>query len=127
MTDPYNGAIASGNPLVGLNGWCGDPQDWLNSIVDVSAYAGQTVQFRFRVGTDNGVGTEGWTIDDVVVQSCEAPCAYDVNGSGSVDIVDVQLVAGAFGTNVPAYDFNDNDIVDIFDIQTIAERWQIGC
>jgi hypothetical protein len=39
----------------------------------------------------------------------------------------VQLVAGAFGTNVPAYDFNDNDIVDIFDIQTIAERWQIGC
>lgn len=127
LTDPYNGAIASGNPLAGLNGWCGDPQDWLNSIVDINAYAGQTVQFRFRVGTDSSVGREGWTIDDVVVQSCQTPCAYDVNGSGGVDIVDVQLVAAAFGTNVPAYDFNDNNIVDVSDIQTVAERWQVGC
>jgi murein tripeptide amidase MpaA len=129
LTDPYDGPISASysNPLANLRAWCGNPQDWLNSIVDVSAYAGQTVQFRFRLGTDSGVGAEGWTIDQVVVQSCEAPCAYDVNGDGSVDIVDVQLVAGAFGTNVPAYDFNDNDIVDVFDIQTIAERWQIGC
>ncbi len=74
-----------------------------------------------------GVGTRAGTVDDVVVQSCQAPCAYDVNGSGGVDIVDVQLVAGAFGTNVPAYDFNGNDIVDVFDIQTVAERWQVGC
>jgi hypothetical protein len=129
LTDPYDGPISASysNPLANLRAWCGNPQDWLNSIVDVSAYAGQTVRFRFRLGTDNGVGAEGWTIDQVVVQSCEAPCVYDVNGSGSVDIVDVQLVAGAFGANVPAYDFNDNYIVDVFDIQTIAERWQIGC
>ncbi len=127
LTDPYNGAIASGNPLVGLNGWCGDPQDWLNSIVDVSAYAGQTVQFRFRVGTDTSVGREGWTIDDVMVQSCQAPCAYDVDGSGGIDIVDVQLVASAFGTNTPAYDFDNSGTVDVFDIQAVADRWQVGC
>lgn len=127
LTDPYNGPIASGNPLAGLNGWCGDPQDWLNSIVDVSAYAGQTVQFRFRVGTDSSVGREGWTIDDVVVQSCQAPCAYDVNGDGGIDIVDVQLVASAFGTNNPAYDFDDNGTVDVLDIQAVADRWQTGC
>ena len=44
------------NPLGGLQAWCGDPQPYLNSIVDVSAYAGQTVQFRLRLGTDSSVG-----------------------------------------------------------------------
>jgi choice-of-anchor B domain-containing protein len=74
LTDPYDGAVdgTSGNPLAGLNAWCGQPQPWLNSVVDVGAYAGQTVQFRFRLGTDAGVGTEGWYVDDYLVQSCVA-------------------------------------------------------
>jgi hypothetical protein len=74
LTDPYDGPIGSGynNPLTGLDAWCGDPQDWLNSVVDIDAYAGETVQFRFRLGTDNIIGREGWYIDDVKVQSCEA-------------------------------------------------------
>lgn len=74
LTDPYNGPInASSNPLNSLNAWCGDPQDWLKSAVALNAYAGQTVNFRFRLGTDSSVGREGWTIDDVVVQSCLVP------------------------------------------------------
>ncbi|MEZ4767583.1 MAG: M14 family zinc carboxypeptidase [Caldilineales bacterium] len=129
LSDPYDGTVSTSysNPLGGLRAWCGDPQDWLNSLVDVSDYAGQTVQFRFRLGSDNGVSREGWSIDDVVVQSCQVPCVYDVNGSGGVDILDVQLVAGAFGTNTPAYDFNHDNIVDVLDIQAVADRWQVGC
>jgi len=127
LTDPYNGPIASGNPLAGLNGWCGDPQDWLNSIVDINAYAGQTVQFRFRLSTDTSVGREGWTIDDVVVQSCQAACPYNVNGIGGVDIVDIQLIAGAFGANMPAYDFDQDGSVDVDDMVAAAQRWIVGC
>ncbi|MCK5920806.1 MAG: choice-of-anchor J domain-containing protein, partial [Methylococcales bacterium] len=76
LTDPYNGPLDGGfnNPLIGSNAWCGDPQEWLNSIVDVDAYAGQTVQFRLRLGTDASVSRPGWNIDDVKVQSC-APSA----------------------------------------------------
>ena len=71
LTDPYDGAITTtSNPLNGKSAWCGDPQDWLNSIVDISAYAGQTVKFRFRLGSDSSVSREGWYVDDVVVQSC---------------------------------------------------------
>ena len=74
LTDPYNGPINSNffNPLGGRLAWCGDPQDWLNSIVDLSPYRGQTVQLRFRLGTDNSnIGArEGWTIDDVALQVC---------------------------------------------------------
>jgi len=73
LTDPYDGSVSASfsNPLANLNAWCGNnPQPYLNSIVDVSAYAGQTVQFRFRLGTDTSANRPGWNIDDVVVQSC---------------------------------------------------------
>ncbi len=73
LTDPYDGVVSSsyGNPLAGLDAWCGDPQDWTRSVVDLDGYAGQTVQFRFRLGTDSSLGGEGWYLDDVVVQSCQ--------------------------------------------------------
>ena len=63
-----------GNPLQTLQAWCADPQTYFESIVDLDAYAGQTVRFRFRIGTDNSVGRSphGWYVDDVVLQSCGA-------------------------------------------------------
>ncbi len=75
LTDPYDGPISSSfsNPLGGLDGWCGDPQEYLNSVIDLAPYAGQTVQFRFRMGNDSSVGhaNPGWAIDDVKIAGCE--------------------------------------------------------
>ena len=85
------------------------------------------MQFRWRLGTNNSISRPGWDVDDVVVQSCQVPCVFDVNGSGAVDIIDVQLVAAAFGANVPAYDFNNNGVVDVGDVQLVAEHWMVGC
>ncbi|MGB4975822.1 MAG: hypothetical protein WBR35_03705, partial [Anaerolineae bacterium] len=60
------------NPLAGLQAWCSNPaQPYLNSIVDVTSYAGQTASFRMRLGTDSSVSYEGWYVDDVTVQSCQ--------------------------------------------------------
>lgn len=72
-TDPYDGIVDSlhGNPLGGKAAWCGDPQDWINSVVNLEDYANQTIQFRFRLGTDESIDHEGWYIDDVIVQSCK--------------------------------------------------------
>lgn len=74
LTQPYDGQVndfaAGPNPLAGLQGWCGDPVDWTLNIVDLNAFAGQTVRFGFRLGTDSTVGREGWYVDDVRVQSC---------------------------------------------------------
>ena len=72
ITDPYHGIVYSAydNPLSGRSAWCGDPQDWTNSVVRIDDFAGQTVRFRFRLGSDRSLGDEGWYIDDVRVQAC---------------------------------------------------------
>lgn len=76
LTDPYDGVIEAGydNPLAGRLAWCGHPQDWFESVVALDEFAGSTVQFRFRIGTDSTQSREGWYLDDLVVQSC--PSAY---------------------------------------------------
>ncbi len=80
LTDPYNGPITTNgaSPISGLDAWCADDivaasgdQETV-SIVDLDQFAGQTVQFRFRLGSDGAVGDEGWYIDDVSVQGCPA-------------------------------------------------------
>ena len=87
VTDPYDGPIDTNysNPLGGLEAWCGDPQDWGQSIVDLDAYAGQTIMLRLRLGTDSAAGREGWYIDDVVVQGCRETGLLFVDGFESGD------------------------------------------
>jgi len=73
LTGGYTGSVSSSysNPLAGQEAWCGD-NTYFNTIADLSAYAGQTVQFRMRLGTDSSVSAPGWDVDDVTVQSCVA-------------------------------------------------------
>jgi hypothetical protein len=72
------------------------------------------------------VKTEGSV--EVTVKSSEG-CFADVNGDRQVDIVDIQLVAGAFGAAIgnpkynPDYDVNCDDNIDIDDIQFVAGKW----
>ena len=91
LAGPYTGALsASANPLTGLEAWCGTSTAYLESIADVSAYAGQTAQFRLRLGSDASVGRTGWNVDDVKVQSCRIPVLFaDGFESGSVAVWNV--------------------------------------
>lgn len=74
LTDPYEGPISSSysNPLGGLNAWCGDPAPYTRSVVNLQAWAGQTVKLRFRMANDSSVGhaNPGWAIDDLKVAGC---------------------------------------------------------
>jgi hypothetical protein len=86
LTDPYDGTMDGGfsNPLAGLPAWCGDPQAYTRSVVDLTAFAGQEVRLRFRLGTDTSVGRSplGWFIDDVSIQSCSGLLPEDLFSNG---------------------------------------------
>ena len=84
LTDPYDNVIwndsAGNNPITNDYGateaWCNAQQPYRPSVVDLAAWAGQTVRFRWRLGSDAAVGSEGWYIDDVEVQSCFGPSVF---------------------------------------------------
>lgn len=75
ISGAYTGVISAsfGNPLGNLSGWCGGTARPFTAgpvRVDLSSYAGQNVQLRFRLGTDSSTSMEGWYVDDVAVSSC---------------------------------------------------------
>ncbi|HET9516658.1 MAG TPA: M4 family metallopeptidase, partial [Actinoplanes sp.] len=66
----YDGPIISGGPLDGRNAFAGTSHGYGASRADLSSLAGQSVMFRWRIGTDSLVGDYGWFIDDVSILTC---------------------------------------------------------
>jgi hypothetical protein len=65
------GAPATG-PMPGQPCWADDPT-WVEKIMDLQAYVGQSIQFRFRFGSDASTRNEGWYVDDVLVMALDLP------------------------------------------------------
>ncbi|HYP19551.1 MAG TPA: S-layer homology domain-containing protein, partial [Chloroflexia bacterium] len=70
----YNGVIdpASGNPLSGRDAWVHMKPDFPafgTVTVDLMSLRGQSVQFRFREGSDLNTGAPGWWVDDIVIRT----------------------------------------------------------
>jgi len=101
LAGPYVGAISSSfsNPLAGLQAWCSaTTTTYRQTIADVSSYAGQTVQFRWRIGTDSSVGRTGWDVDNVVVQSCQIVAGGTPNASVTPASLSNTQAAGSTST-----------------------------
>jgi hypothetical protein len=70
LSGGYNRTISPswGNPLGGRDAWSGYSGGFITTIVDLPPAAlGQTVQFRWRCGSDSSVASSGWYIDTVSV------------------------------------------------------------
>jgi subtilisin family serine protease len=76
LNDPYTGPGA-GNPAAPAPIWCAEPaRPFAETLIDMTPYAGNPVQFRFRVVTDGSVNRAGWAIDDIAVQSCRSDLIF---------------------------------------------------
>ncbi len=71
----YNGAVNTccSNPLGGRQAWTGDLTTWTEVSVNLSSFAGQSVQIRWRLGCDSSVSDTGWYIDDVQITTPMPP------------------------------------------------------
>jgi hypothetical protein len=96
----YNGVILTGigNPLAGRMGWVnvspGFPA-FTQVVVNLNTLRGQSVKFRFRIGSDEATGAPGWWVDDVGIVA-QLGC-----GTGTV-VPTVTTVASATVTPRPA-------------------------
>jgi bacillolysin len=98
----YYGVISSsyGNPLGGKSAFSGISHGYVSTRFDLSSLAGQSVKFRWRLGTDNSVVSSGWWIDNLQVYTCTSltyTVTYSGNGNtgGTVPIDGNAYAAGA--------------------------------
>ncbi|MGO8925643.1 MAG: immunoglobulin domain-containing protein [Limisphaerales bacterium] len=73
----YNYTLSSsyGNPLAGRQAWSGNSGGFITTLVNLPAAAsGQTIQLRWRCGSDSSVSGTGWYVDTVSVTSTSYDC-----------------------------------------------------
>jgi lysyl endopeptidase len=98
----YNGPISNccTNPLAGRSAWSGDNGSFELVRVDLADFAGRSVRFRWRMGTDISVAAPGWWVDDVRVAEA-TPCGASPGRSyftiTPCRLVDTRGPAGALG------------------------------
>ncbi|MEP6676743.1 MAG: M36 family metallopeptidase [Ferruginibacter sp.] len=63
--NPYNTTILAGT-LIGKTAFSGSNNDYRQTFADVSSLGTTSVAFRFRMISDNAIGSIGWYVDDVV-------------------------------------------------------------
>ena len=70
----YTGPISSafGNPLAGRQAWSGNPAAYILTSGSFSSNPADSLQFRFRMGSDNSIAATGWRIDNVNISGGEA-------------------------------------------------------
>ena len=84
VTNGYNAVLSSsyGNPLGGRAAWSGNSGGFVATTVQLPvAAAGQTVYFKWRLGTDSSTSGGGWYVDTVSVSNITYSCC-----SGSADV-----------------------------------------
>ena len=63
----YSGTLNGSGPLAGRSAFNGDSGGYVQTIVDLSAYAGQSAIIRFRMASDGSLSRTGWWVDDVSI------------------------------------------------------------
>lgn len=76
----YNGTITTNdtNPLGGRSAFVSDSYGYTATRLDLSSLAGQSVRFRFHIGTDSAGDDYGWFIDDARIFTCADSCTPDL-------------------------------------------------
>jgi hypothetical protein len=68
----YNGTLSTAysNPLGGRSAFSRSSFGYTGSRLNLASLAGQSVRFRFRVGTDSSAGSLGWAVDNILIYTC---------------------------------------------------------
>lgn len=77
----YNGVISTlwSSPIAGRSAFTGNSgTSFQKTTVNLAAFAGQTIQIRFRLASDVSLGGTGWFVDDILLES--APFVFTKAG-----------------------------------------------
>ncbi|TVQ52533.1 MAG: hypothetical protein EA377_09975 [Phycisphaerales bacterium] len=114
----------------------GSSPEWTTLETDITNFAGQDVQFRWRMDTGPTLFTtyRGWQINNVELTTTELTCedpeptvVADLNGDGVVNVFDLLVLLESWGacsdqTECPA-DLTESGVVNVFDLLLLLENW----
>ena len=117
----YTGRLSSDyeNPLGGRMAWTGNLITWTEVTVDLSNFAGKSVNIRWRMGCDSSLGADGWYIDDVRIASplplAPAPTVLSLTPyHGSDDQPTALTITGTGFSGTPSLRLGDIWLDDAF-------------
>ncbi|WP_154222786.1 PA domain-containing protein [Marinicella rhabdoformis] len=71
---PYDGLLYTNTSIQARSAWSGTQLSWREGAVDLGeTYAGQKVQFRFRVVSDGNTSHAGFWVDDIQLSNAYTP------------------------------------------------------
>lgn len=90
VTGGYTGLISAalGSPLAGRLAWTGSSAGYTWTVIDLPGSVGQTIQLRFRMGSDQSISSVGWWVDTISVEharTAECGTAGDFDGDLKAD------------------------------------------
>ena len=107
-----------GNPLGGRAAWTGSSFGYVTTVVDLGPnVAGQTIQIRWRLGTDSSVSGTGWWIDSIALADGFSCCALPT------------FVAQALSVDAhpgPGVSSNQNHVLEPGETAIAAPTWKNG-
>ena len=77
VTNGYVGPLSSyyQNPLAGRQAWSGNSRNYITTLVNLPpGTAGQSIQLRWRLGSDSSTGANGWFLDAVSLTQTDYTC-----------------------------------------------------
>jgi Zn-dependent metalloprotease len=105
----YNGTLrvqGSSNTLKGRQAFVADSKGYTATRADLSGLAGESVRFRFRMGTDSVVYGYGWFIDDVQIHTCVPDPG---NGTTPPQTTITQAPVAAINTTMTSVGFTSSE------------------
>lgn len=75
----YNSTISNnwGSPIGGREAFSGNSGGYVETVIDLSSFAGESALIRFRMATDVSVSANGWFVDDVSISRATGTDAID--------------------------------------------------
>ena len=130
----YTGTVSNSysNPLGGHSAFVGYSSGYISSRLDLVSLAGQSVRFRFRIGTDVLIDALGWFIDDILIYMAPLQVTVSVSTSGLVSDSPARVdyvqagepkTATTYGTWSDNVDYNSTVSIDNAVYVSSTERY----
>ncbi|MEO6868731.1 MAG: M36 family metallopeptidase [Ginsengibacter sp.] len=82
----YNAIMNSNTNITNNRAFTGSNGGFMQTVINLTAFKGQNIKFRFRFVTDNTISGIGWYVDDILLS--REPAVYNLgqlyNGSGNL-------------------------------------------